>query len=238
MLTITRAKLAHTEQTAKLLRNSTLPGLNVTFVSNVTEQNTSTIKDLQINTKKPTSLMTPWTEVLQNPAVWDSFLGYPATSGIEPLCDPSISALPSPPGLPEDTTVTIWILGECAGKHIVKVSQFKGCPWSWTRSHLSQCKQVVTSTKVQFSWKIRVWNSQLLQNSTKGDTEVKKDTFNVFRPIQSSKDIFLRLNTFHLCLQGKERNQKLQMRICLSCKTPIWRKVGLPFGDALLLYCL
>jgi len=69
MLTITRAKLAHTEQTAKLLRNSTLPGLNVTFVSNVTEQNTSTIKDLQINTKKPTSLMTPWTEVLQNPAV-------------------------------------------------------------------------------------------------------------------------------------------------------------------------
>lgn len=71
MLAITRAKLAHTELTAKLPCNSTLPGLSVTCLPQMHIN-----KDFQIKTRKPTSLMTPWTQVLQNPAASDSFPGY------------------------------------------------------------------------------------------------------------------------------------------------------------------
>lgn len=53
---------------------------------------------------------------------------------------------------------------------------------------------------------ITVWNRQLLQTSINGDEEVKEATFNVFRQ-RSKLDIFLMLNTFHLCLQEMQRLQ-------------------------------
>lgn len=122
----------------------------------------------------------------------------PATSLAEPLCNPSLSAQTSPPGL----SVTLWT-PRGAGGNLVKVSQFKGHPRSWTRSHFSQCKEVLTPTKAQCNWiETKVWNRQLLQSSIKDDEEAKETTFNVFKPRQRPKlGILLTLNNLHLCLQ-------------------------------------
>lgn len=75
-LAVTRAKLAHTDLNAKLPHNSTLPWLSITLASNATAQDSVTNPDFQIRNQKPTSLMTPWTRVLQNPAASWSFPGY------------------------------------------------------------------------------------------------------------------------------------------------------------------
>lgn len=193
-LAVTRAKLAHTDLNAKLPHNSTLPWLSITLASNATAQDTVTNPDFQMRNQKPTSLMTPWTPVLQNPAASWSFPGYH-----QPHLRLSCSAQTSPPGL----SVTLWTPGEGAGGNLVKVSQFKGHLCSWTRSHFSQCKEVLTPTKAQCNWiETKVWNRQLLKSSIKDDEEVKETTFNVFKPRQRSKlDILLTLNNLHLCLQ-------------------------------------